>query len=84
MRFLSGCFLAGDGVGQTAEFSQGALELLLHLFALRLLHSFQFCARGFQSAVGAARDGGDDLQIPEHLRDGTASREWGRWLALGF
>ena len=83
MRFLSGCFLAGDGVRQTAEFFQGVLELLLHLFALRLIHSFQFCGRGFQSTVGPASDSGDHLQIPEHLLDGTVGRR-GRSPALGF
>jgi hypothetical protein len=82
MRFLSGHFLAGDGVGQTAEFFQGALELLFDLFALRLIHSFQFCGRGFQSTVGPASDSRDRLQIPEHLLDCTVSRGWWRSLAL--
>jgi hypothetical protein len=83
MRFLSGCFLAGDGVSQTAEFFLGTPELLLHLFALRLIHSFPFGSRGLQSTVGPASDSGDHLQIPEHLLDGTVGRR-GRSLALGF
>jgi hypothetical protein len=83
MRFLCECLLAGDGDSQTAEFFQGALDLLLHLFALRLIHSFQFCGRGFQSTVGPASDSGDHLQIPEHLLDGTVGRRR-RNLALGF
>jgi hypothetical protein len=39
MSFLSGCFLTGDGHSQTAEFFQGAIKLVMHAFALRLIHS---------------------------------------------
>ena len=74
----------GDGVRQTTEFFQGALELLLHLFALRLILSFHFGGRGFQSTVGPASNSGDHLQILEHLLDGIVSRWWGRSLALRF
>ena len=56
---------------------------MVHLFVLRLIHSFQFCGGGFQSTVGPASDSSDHLQIPEHLLDGTVSR-WGRSLALSF
>jgi hypothetical protein len=59
------------------------MKLVMHAFALRLIHSLSFCGRGFESAVGAPSDGGDHLQIPEHLLDGTTGA-WRRSLALGF
>jgi hypothetical protein len=59
------------------------MKLMMHALAVRLIHSLEFCGGGFESAVGAARDGGDHLQISEHLLDRT-TREWRRSLALGF
>ena len=83
MRFLSGCFLAGNFHGQTAEFFQGALELVVDLLALRLLHTFQFRRRSLQSLIGAASKSGDHLQLPWHLLDGSV-RGLDLGLALGF
>ena len=55
------------------------MELMVHLFALCLVHSFQFCGRVLELSVSAASDGGHQLQIREHLLEGTV-----RGLELGI
>jgi len=59
------------------------VELVTHLFALCLIHPFQFRGRSLESLVGAASQGCDLFQIPEHLLDGTV-RRLDLGLALGF
>ena len=46
----------------------------MHLFALCLVHPFQFHCRVFESSIGPVSDGGDHFQIREHLRNGTVRR----------
>jgi hypothetical protein len=50
------------------------MELVTHLFALRLIHTLQFRRRSLQSLVGPASKSRDHLQIPEHLLDGSVRR----------
>lgn len=68
---------------QTAEFFHGAIEQVMQVFALRLMHSFQFRHRSPQPSVGSMRNGCDHLQITADLLDATRCR-LGRGLALGF
>ena len=56
---------------------------MTHLFAVRLIHTFQFRSRRLQSLIGSTSQSCDPLQISEHLLDGTI-RGLDLAFALGF